>query len=108
MRAIDLFAGLGGFSEGARQAGFQVKWSANHSQPAVYWHSVNHPHAIHACQDLQQCDFRTAPAHDVLLASPACQGHSPARGTDKPHHDTQRATAWAVVMLGILARSPPL
>lgn len=97
MNCIDLFAGLGGFTEGARQAGLQVSWAANHWPTAVHWHSVNHPHARHACQDLQQCDFRQAPAHDVLLASPACQGHSRARGTDQPHHDVQRATAWAVV-----------
>lgn len=97
MRCIDLFAGLGGFSEGARQAGLQVLWGANHSAPAVYWHSINHPLATHACQDLQQCDFRQAPAHDVLLAAPACQGHTPARGAEKPHHDAQRATAWAVI-----------
>ena len=97
MNCIDLFAGLGGFTLGAQLAGLQVTWAANHWAPAVRWHSANHPEAQHACQDLQQCDFRTAPAHDVLLASPACQGHSPARGTDKPHHDAQRATAWAVI-----------
>ena len=33
----------------------------------------------------------------MLLASPACQGHTPARGKEQPHHDAQRATAWAVV-----------
>src|SRR5262249_6825526 len=32
-----------------------------------------------------------------LLASPACQGHSLARGRDKTHHDATRSTAWAVV-----------
>lgn len=97
MIAIDLFAGAGGFSEGARLAGVHVAWAANHWPTAVQWHAANHPHTHHACQDLQQADFRDAPRHDVLLASPACQGHSRARGTDKPHHDAQRATAWAVV-----------
>lgn len=97
LTAIDLFAGAGGFSAGAAMAGARVAWAANHWPLAVQWHSANHPGTQHACQDLQQADFRDAPAHDLLLASPACQGHSRARGTDKPHHDTQRATAWAVV-----------
>lgn len=97
MNAIDLFAGAGGFSTGARMAGARVLWAANHWPLAVQWHAANHPETEHACQDLQQADFRTAPAHDLLLASPACQGHSPARGREKPHHDAQRATAWAVV-----------
>lgn len=97
MIAIDLFAGAGGFSEGARMAGCKVAWAANHWQEAVRWHWANHPNTHHACQDLQQADFTEAPWHDVLLASPACQGHSAARGKDRPHHDSQRATAWAVV-----------
>lgn len=78
-------------------AGCRVLWAANHWPLAVQYHAANHPGTEHACQDLQQADFREAPAHDLLLASPACQGHSPARGKDKPHHDAQRATAWAVV-----------
>lgn len=97
MIAIDLFAGAGGFSTGATMAGAHVAWAANHWPTAVQWHAANHPNTAHACQDLQQADFRDAPAHDILLASPACQGHSPARGADRPHHDAQRATAWAVV-----------
>jgi DNA (cytosine-5)-methyltransferase 1 len=97
MNAIDLFSGAGGFSAGATLAGCRVLWAANHWPTAVEWHAANHPGTVHACQDLQQADFRTAPAHDLLLASPACQGHSVARGKDRPHHDAQRATAWAVV-----------
>jgi DNA (cytosine-5)-methyltransferase 1 len=97
MRAADLFAGAGGFSTGATMAGAKVVWAANHWPVAVEWHAANHPETEHACQDLQQADFRDAPAHDILLASPACQGHSRARGAEKPHHDAQRSTAWAVV-----------
>lgn len=97
MKAVDLFAGLGGNTQGARMASVNVVWAANHWPLAVQWHAANHPETEHACQDLQQADFRDAPAHDLLMASPACQGHSPARGKEKPHHDAQRATAWAVV-----------
>jgi DNA (cytosine-5)-methyltransferase 1 len=87
-------------------AGAQVLWAANHWPLAVQWHAANHPDTAHACQDLQQADFRDAPAHDLLLASPACQGHSRARGTDKPHHDAQRATAWAVITCAEVHRPP--
>ncbi len=97
MRVIDLFAGAGGFSTGAQMAGCSVVWAANHWPAAVEIHAANHPEARHVCQDLHQADWTQVPAHDVLLASPACQGHSRARGKERPHHDAQRSTAWAVV-----------
>jgi DNA (cytosine-5)-methyltransferase 1 len=99
MKAIDLFAGLGGWSTGARMAGVDVLWAANHWPAAVEWHSQNHPGAIHVCQDLHQADWSRVPAHDLLLASPCCQGHSKARGksSGNPQHDASRSTAWAVV-----------
>ena len=104
--AIDLFAGLGGWTCAAEQAGVRVLWAANHSSRAVHYHALNHPGALHACQDLQQADFRTAPRHDVLLASPSCTGHTRARGKDEPHHDAARATAWAVVTCAEVHRPP--
>lgn len=97
MKAIDLFAGIGGFSEGAIAAGIDVVWAANHWALACHYHGLNHPTTKVACQDLQQADWRAVPQHDILLASPACQGHSRARGAEKPHHDALRSTAWAVV-----------
>lgn len=97
MKAIDLFAGAGGFSTGATMAGCEVVWAANHWPAAVQVHANNHPDTLHVCQDLQQADWTQVPAHDLLLASPACQGHSRARGKERAHHDAQRATAWAVV-----------
>lgn len=99
MKAIDLFAGAGGFSTGARLAGCEVVWAANHWPDAVEWHAANHPEAVHICQDLHQADWSRVPAHDLMLASPCCQGHSKARGKSKgnPQHDASRSTAWAVV-----------
>lgn len=99
MNAIDLFAGLGGWSTGAEQAGCKVLWAANHWKDAVDWHSANHPDTQHVCQDLKQADWTQVPKHDLLLASPCCQGHSKARGkaSGNPQHDGSRATAWAVV-----------
>jgi DNA (cytosine-5)-methyltransferase 1 len=83
-RAVDLFAGLGGFTAGATAAGARVVWAANHWPVAVQWHAVNHPETAHLCQDLHQADWTQVPDHDLLLASPACQGHTPARGKARP------------------------
>lgn len=97
MRAVDLFCGAGGSTAGATTAGAQVLWAANHWPAAVEVHRANHPAVQHVCQDLQQADWRAVPDHDLLLASPACQGHSRARGREQAHHDAARSTAWAVV-----------
>jgi DNA (cytosine-5)-methyltransferase 1 len=95
MNVIDLFAGAGGFSTGASMAGCNVAWAANHWPDAVEWHSRNHPDAAHICQDLHQADWSQVPAHDLMLASPCCQGHSKARGkaSGNPQHDARRSTA---------------
>lgn len=99
MNCIDLFSGLGGWSTGAVQAGCNVLWAAAHWPDAVRWHSENHPTTDHVCQDLHQADWTQVPSHDLLLASPCCQGHSKARGkaNGNPQHDASRSTAWAVV-----------
>lgn len=104
--AIDLFAGLGGWTCAAEQAGVSVLWAANHWPLAVHYHGLNHPRVVHACQDLQQADFRDAPAHDLLLASPSCVGHTRARGREAMGHDAARATAWAVVTAAECHRPP--
>jgi len=103
MRAIDLFAGWGGFTLGAELAGVDVVYAANHWPVAVDVHGANHPRAEHVCQDLRQADWTRLPAFELLLASPACQGHSEAAQPSRKRfgvqrkHDADRATAWAVV-----------
>jgi DNA (cytosine-5)-methyltransferase 1 len=98
MNAIDLFAGWGGFTLGAEQAGVNVVWAANHWPLAVEAHALNHPGTAHACQDLRQADWTKLPRYELLLASPSCQGHSTASQPQRrAYHDAMRATAWAVV-----------
>lgn len=98
MRAVDLFAGWGGFTLGAELAGVRVVWAANHWPLAVEAHAANHPHVEHVCQDLRQADWAALPSFDLLLASPACQGHSTAsQPRRRTRHDAMRATAWAVI-----------
>jgi DNA (cytosine-5)-methyltransferase 1 len=98
MKAVDLFAGFGGFTLAAELACVQVVWAANHWPLAVEVHAANHPRVEHVCQDLRQADWTKLPDFDLLLAAPACQGHSRAsQPRRRRYHDALRATAWAVV-----------
>lgn len=98
MKAVDCFSGWGGFTTGATDAGVEVVWAADHWPVAVQVHQINHPDTVHACEDLRRTDWTTLPDFDLLLASPACQGHSTAsQPRRRGYHDTMRATAWSVV-----------
>lgn len=98
-KGVDLFAGAGGTTTGAKSSGVEIVWAANHNPVAVEYHALNHPEVQHTCQDLQQADWSLLPEHDIVFASPCCQGHSKAAG--KKRHsikaDLSRSTAWAVV-----------
>lgn len=117
----DLFSGGGGLSMGAHLAGASVAFAADHWDLACKWHAENFPGTAHACQDLQQFDFRQLPdlSSGLLLAAPECQGHSsnarPARagsgGSHSPSVESQaertrlqRSTAWAVVTAAEVSR----
>lgn len=99
VKAIDLFAGLGGLSVGAKMSGLQIVWAGNHWRVACDTYAANHPGLLPKCQDLHQADWSQVPPHDMILAAPCCQGHSRARGkaANDPQHDASRSTAWAVV-----------
>ena len=105
--AIDSFAGAGGFTTGAKLAGVNVVWAANHWPAAVAAHSENHPETAHICQDMHLANWMKVPPHELHLASPCCGGHGKARGKEKPWHDASRATAWAVLS-GLEFHRPPL
>lgn len=114
MRAIDLFAGAGGATEGMTQVrGVRVVWAANHWSLAVAVHKRNHPATVNKCQDLEQADWREVPRHDGVWASPSCIGHSRVASAvgkgmrgKAPIHDALRSSAWAVVSCLEVHRTP--
>lgn len=83
MRVIDFFCGGGGFSEGFRQAGFDVIWAIDNWKIAVDTHKENHPHAT-ALQDnvirianLPDDEFHSiVPDSEVIIGSPPCTSFS--------------------------------
>lgn len=97
--ATDLFSGFGGWTTGGKAAGLDVLWASNHWPEAMEWHRAKYPETQHVCQDLHQADWSQVPGHDLMLASPCCQGHTKARGlaSANPKRDASRSTAWAPV-----------
>jgi DNA (cytosine-5)-methyltransferase 1 len=109
MRVVDYFAGLGGFTLAATQAGATVVCAINHWPRAVETHRANHPEVVTRCEDLTRFDPRNLPAFEVLAGSPACQGHSPSRGIargseEDARWDASRATAWSIIDVAEVCR----
>ncbi|GEC52242.1 DNA (cytosine-5)-methyltransferase 1 [Bradyrhizobium japonicum] len=101
---VDLFCGSGGSSEGAEEAfnrlGLDIDLRClNHWPVAIETHWRNHPAAIHYCQDIATArPQKVVPEGyvDLLMASPSCTHHSPARG-GRPTSDQLRSDPWHII-----------
>ena len=85
--AIDLFAGVGGFSLGIEQAGFEVILAVEKDPVHATVHAYNFPHTRVACTDVACLegdnifsflppDFDARTEIDLLFGGPPCQGFS--------------------------------
>jgi len=85
-QVIDLFCGMGGFSEGISMAGHQVTLAVDNNDIAIKTHQLNHPDTVackyelgqdlKATQSLIRKHLRPGPWH--LHGSPPCQSLSQA------------------------------
>ena len=103
----DLFAGAGGSSTGAVEAGITVRLAANHWPIAVETHQANHPGADHDCADLSQVNPRRYPRTDLLWASPSCTHHSRAQGVARDTTPVHAATHRGRVEWGAVRDAEP-
>jgi site-specific DNA-cytosine methylase len=73
MKVIDLFCGMGGFSEGFKQAGFDVILGIDIWRDALKTFKANQ-----GCDTLQEDirDIEHLPDCDVIIGSPPCQNFS--------------------------------
>jgi DNA (cytosine-5)-methyltransferase 1 len=99
IRAIDLFAGGGGSSWGAHQAGIDVVAAFDLWELAGQSHKVNFPNAHFYHGRLEDVDVGRVAKEvgkiDLILASPECTNHSPAKG-NKPRCEESKNTAFQV------------
>lgn len=83
MRVADFFCGGGGFSEGFRQAGFDIVFAVDKWEPAVKTYKGNKP-GVNVIQDdvirisnLPDEEFEAlVPDSEVIIGSPPCQSFS--------------------------------
>ena len=83
MRVADFFCGGGGFSEGFRQAGFEIVFAVDKWEPAVSTYRGNKP-GVNVVRDdvirisnLPDDEFEAlVPDSEVIIGSPPCQSFS--------------------------------
>lgn len=79
MKVIDLYSGAGGFTEGFRQAGFDVIWAVDNWGPAVRTYRINHPKTEVVKEDIMELDLDEIPEADIIIGSPPCGDFSYAK-----------------------------
>lgn len=88
----DFFCGAGGSSEGAENAGVEVKMAVNHWPLAIETHNTNHPTADHDCTDIRTAHPSRYASTDIFWASPECTNHSLAKG--KARKNVNQTDLW--------------
>ena len=100
IRALDLFCGAGGSSWGAREAGVEIVAAFDLWPLAGEAHDANFPEAEFISGRLEEQDVEALAKKygkiDLILASPECTNHSPAKG-NKPRCEQSKDTAFQVV-----------
>lgn len=99
IRAIDLFCGAGGSSWGARAAGLEIVAGFDLWPLAGKAHVSNFPASRFYGGRLEEYDVQGLTSDlkniDLILASPECTNHSPAKG-NKPRCEQSKESAFQV------------
>lgn len=98
--ALDLFCGAGGSSWGAREAGVEIVAAFDIWPLAGKTHDANFPEAEFIPGRLEESNVKALVKRlgpiDLILASPECTNHSPAKG-NKLRCEQSKDTAFQVV-----------
>src|SRR3989344_7662462 len=81
LSVADFFCGAGGFSEGFRQAGFEIVFGLDNWKPAIETFKLNHPNSnilqtdILLLNPLKDIEYNV-PDTDIIIGSPPCVSFS--------------------------------
>ena len=95
-RAVDLFCGAGGLSEGFRQAGFAIVAGADSDPDAMATYAANFPEARVITGDVRDTEIKerilaVAKGVSVLIGGPPCQAFSQVRNHARLIDDPRNA-----------------
>lgn len=84
MKAIDLFCGVGGMSEGFEDADFKILMGNDIDKNMIEAFKFNHPKALALCEDVSKIDTKKLIKSlgikkediDLIIGGPPCQGFS--------------------------------
>ncbi|MDR2104551.1 MAG: DNA cytosine methyltransferase [Deferribacteraceae bacterium] len=78
MKAIDLFAGCGGFSTGFVKAEFKITHAVEFDKTIARTYALNHPSTTLIVDDIQNINNSIFQPNsvDVIIGGPPCQGFS--------------------------------
>ena len=81
LRAIDLFCGAGGLTEGFRDAGFEVSFALDNDLDSCETYHYNHRKTQVECESITKLSAndvkrRSGGDVDVIIGGPSCQGFS--------------------------------
>lgn len=105
LKAIELFAGIGGFRLGMKAAQIDTIWANDRSELCcrVYESNFGDNSIIQA--DINQIDISEIPEHDLLTAGFPCQPFSPA-GKKMGIRDTLRGTLFEKIVEIVREKQP--
>lgn len=87
MKVADFFCGAGGFSEGFRQAGFEIAFALDNWKPAIATHELNHPRCKHHLGDILAIEpdkiDEIVPDTEIIIGSPPCVAFSHSNNAGK-------------------------
>jgi len=80
LNVVDLFAGVGGLSQGFISKGFKIEFAIEYIKDIAHSYKLNHPHTTVYDEDISQIDFSILKSKhkniDIIIGGPPCQGFS--------------------------------
>ncbi|MEB3283311.1 MAG: DNA (cytosine-5-)-methyltransferase [Lyngbya sp.] len=105
MKAIELFAGIGGFRLGMEAANIKTIWANDCSELSCRVYESNFGQNSIVLADITQIDLSTIPQHHFLTAGFPCQPFSPA-GKKRGIRDRVRGTLFERIVEIIAEKQP--
>jgi len=80
LKIVDLFAGVGGLSQGFISQGFEVEFAIEYDKEIAESYKLNHPNTSVYAEDISKIDFNVLKEKhnkiDIIVGGPPCQGFS--------------------------------